>query len=103
MSLVDQLNSLVPKFVKEQIIEEYQTPDRQKANENTTLGIAIAQYCDWNPDRILAVFMEACEDANMHTEARELTRWSALLDNDKAFDEYWDYMRSTKFGGIEHG
>lgn len=53
---------------------KHDTPDRQDAG----LGIAIADWADWEGDRILRVAFNALQDANFHREAAQVQQ---MLDN----------------------
>lgn len=44
-------------------VKEYQAG----IDEAEILGVIVAKYCEWTPQRILKVVSSALEDANMHT------------------------------------
>lgn len=62
--------------IEEVIAEQRETvfvPEyRARQTEPTILGITLSQYFEWNGVAILETAIAGLEDANFHTEAREL-------------------------------
>lgn len=85
------IQALIDTLLPETISEKFQTEERLRKNENTTLGVAISIWTEWDGIRIMEVFEEALDDANFHSEAAEVAKWIELLKKDD-MTEYYAYM-----------
>jgi hypothetical protein len=75
---VGRLASLIAK----KHVECWSNPDKQNPDE--TLGILVAQYCEWDGHRLRVVVAGMLEDANYHTLAANIDQLWDEEDGDES-------------------
>lgn len=92
------VQQLIDSLLPETIVSKFQTEDRLTENEDTTLGVAISVWTEWDALRIMRVFKEALEDANYHDTADEIEHWIYLLEKDDSaeYDAYFQHLESLR-------
>jgi len=75
-------NELLKVLIKDQINRAFVESYRTRATEEEGLGILIAKYFKWDGLAILKTLYAALEDANFHTENKEIEKLIKRVESD---------------------